>query len=104
MSGGHYDYKCFEVGQFGEMVEADAIGRSVDQEIDQGGYTATRKALPADIINKMKTLAAVLKQCGTACRDLEWFMSGDIGEDAFRESSHKALTEIGKTIEQHYQV
>lgn len=103
MSGGHYDYKCFEVGQFGEMVEADAIGRSVDQEIDQGGYTATRKALPVDIINKMKTLAAVLKQCGTACRDLEWFMSGDIGEDAVSGSIQKALVEIDNIIERHYQ-
>jgi len=102
MSGGHYDYKCFEVSQFAEMVEADAIGRSVDQEIDQGGYTATRDALPKHIINKMKTLSLVLKQCGTACRDLEWFMSGDIGESDVSASIGKALVEIDNIIERHY--
>jgi len=105
MSGGHYEYKCFEVSRFAELVEMDVKSRQEKRDIDQGGgYVYTQEALPKPLLDKMQAFSDVMKICGSMARDIEWFMSGDTGEDKTIADLHKGLTEIGGIIDRHYSV
>ena len=103
MSGGHYDYKCFEVSQFAEMVAMTIKERSEDREIDHGGYIEQRTALPQPLRDKMQVFCDVLRKCGEMARDIEWMMSGDTGEESTMRDLHRGLVEIGAIIERHYE-
>lgn len=103
MSGGHYDYKCFEVGQFAEMVSMDIQARSESREIfyDEE-YVEIREALPQPLRDKMQVFCDVLRKCGEMARDIEWMMSGDTGEESTDRGLHDKLTEVGKIIEAYH--
>jgi hypothetical protein len=103
MSGGHYDYKCFEVSQFAEMVAMTIKERSEDREVDHGGYVENRTALPKPLRDKMQVFCDVLRKCGDMARDIEWMMSGDTCEDSCERDLHDGLVEIDMIINRHYE-
>jgi hypothetical protein len=41
--------------------------------------------LPPDIIVHMASVANQIEKLAEAARDIEWYMSGDYGDDTFRE-------------------
>ena len=71
MSGGHFDYLCFRI-------EETYVGQMEDYELNE----------------MMKDLCKVL-------HDLEWWQSGDYGEESYRESVKKFKEKwLGKTEEE----
>jgi hypothetical protein len=102
MSGGHYDYKCFKVSQFAEMVAMTIKERSADREVDHGGYIEQRTALPKPLLDKMQVFVDVMRKCAEMAKDIEWMMSGDTGEEGTLRDLHRGLVEIDAIIERHY--
>lgn len=104
MSGGHYQHKYFEISQLAEMITDDIALKSTTREIDHGNdYIELCEKLPDRTLKQMQILADILQACGKMAKDLEWFMSGDTGEDDFAESAHEGLVEIINRIDLHYQ-
>jgi hypothetical protein len=103
MSGGHYDYKCFEVSQFAEMVAMTIKERSEHRDVDHGGYIEHRTALPKPLLDKMQVFVNVMRKCAEMAKDIEWMMSGDTGEESCLRDLHAGLVEIDTIIERHYE-
>lgn len=103
MSGGHYDYKCFEVSQFAEMVDMTIISRSESRvEHYSPEYSETIEALPKPLLDKMQVFVDVMRKCAEMAKDIEWMMSGDTGEEGTDKRLHNSLTEVGKMIEAYH--
>ena len=103
MSGGHYDYKCFEVSQFAEMVDMTIKERSESRvEHYSPEYSETIEALPKPLLDKMQVFVDVMRKCADMAKDIEWMMSGDTGEEGTDKRLHSALSEVGKMIQAYH--
>lgn len=103
MSGGHYDYKCFEVSQFAEIVQMDIHAYSEPREVRHSPeYVEKRAALPKPLLDKMQVFVDVMRKCAEMAKDIEWMMSGDTGEESTDRSLHNKLTETGNIIEAYH--
>ena len=74
MSGGHYDYACFKIENFASQLKQDIL---IDdwEDYDTSNIDKVREALMEsyDVIRRASELAYAV----------EWFMSGDYGNDTF---------------------
>jgi hypothetical protein len=105
MSGGHYNYKCFEVSQFADMVEMDIKTRSTSREVRHSPeYVETIDALPKALRDKMQVFVDVMRKCAEMAKDIEWMMSGDTGEEGTVDSLRKSLAEVETIIKEHFDV
>lgn len=99
MSGGHYDYASHRVADLASDIEQDIEKYSVAHVNDFGD---TVPPLPPEILNGMRRTAAALRAAATAAHDLEWFMSGDYGEETLLQCMRKwelpALPGESKTL------
>lgn len=103
MSGGHYDYKCFEVTRFADLVEMTIKERSVRKETQiTPEWTEVIQPLPAELLEKLRVFVAIMKACGDMAKDIEWCMSGDTGEETLVKDLDKEFRKIGNLI-WHYQ-
>jgi hypothetical protein len=78
MSGGHYEYGSHRVVDLASEIERDIEKYSVRHTNDFGD---TVEPLPDDILGGMRRTSAALRASAVAAHDIEWFMSGDYGED-----------------------
>lgn len=81
MSGGHYNYQCHSLSNLLADIRADVAKYSQNHK---DKYGIENEALPVDVLQAMKTVADKLEELGKAAHDIEWLMSGDYGEDTFR--------------------
>lgn len=103
MSGGHYDYKCFEVGNFAEMVLMDVHACSERREVRYSPeYVEVREPLPNSLLDKMQVFCDVMRACAGMARDIEWLMSGDTSEEYTEKTLHDGLTNIGKMVDSYH--
>jgi hypothetical protein len=112
MSGGHFDYSQYKIQE---------IADSVEQEIINNGRLKTKKELkeedrwynrddeyyqkypeelsyhsyPEDIIEKFKEAVYILRKACIYAQRIDWFLSGDDGEDSFRERLVEELNKLG---------
>lgn len=82
MSGGHYNFQCYSLGDLAQDILADVEKYQADG-ID--GYGYEYDAIPKDILDAMKGVAILMQSLSKAAHDIEWMMSGDYGEDTFRK-------------------
>ena len=71
MSGGHYDYPYHRIWELSENIKHDLEDNEISERISQ------------EAKNRMKKLHLELQDVARRVKDLEWFMSGDTGEDDF---------------------
>lgn len=90
MSGGHYDYAYSRINQLATDIRADIIRRT---EATSRLFDLTLEPLPKDILAHMQILAQYLDKAGEAARDIEWFLSGDYGEETLRSCPSWKLSE-----------
>ena len=74
MSGGHYNYQYSRVRSL-----ADDILQDVDKYKEEPDTL-----VPDDILDAMYRLARNLQALADAAHDIEWYMSGDYGDDTMR--------------------
>jgi hypothetical protein len=83
MSGGHFDYQQYRIqDMIGEIEEL--INSNDNNEKDQFGDRLGR-GYPPDIIQKFKESIPVLQKAAAMVQRIDWLVSGDDGEESFRE-------------------
>jgi hypothetical protein len=74
MSGGHFDYKCFQISQFAEELQHE-IDTNSEEEI---GHQYTEETLVV-----LRQCKALIEKAGKVAREIEWLYSGDHSEESF---------------------
>lgn len=69
MSGGYFDYKQSHVRYLAEELE-EAIHENIDN-------------IPSMILEIMKTTVVNLQECSAALEAIDYYLSGDTGEESF---------------------
>ncbi len=81
MSGGHFNYKQWEIGNIADEVE-QLILTNDSEELDEWGYRKGSHFTPETIAEFKKGLT-VLRQAFVYAQRIDWLVSGDDGEDSF---------------------
>lgn len=82
MSGGAYEYRCHVVLALAEDIRADAHKYSKPRKTE---YGEREDAYPKEIIDAYLRCAVALEKAGKMAHDVEWFQSGDYGDESFLE-------------------
>ena len=99
MSGGAFDYNQRRIQNIIEGIEEEIerSGKKIDYE---PGYSRGPWELeynyeyPPDIINEFKNGVNILKQAYVYAQRIDWLLSGDDGEDSFRERLKEDLARL----------
>ena len=81
MSGGHFQYKQYELGHIADEIEQlilDNDSKEVDQYGDTKGYGYSPETIAKFKIARMSLLLAQIY-----VQRIDWLVSGDDGEDSF---------------------
>ncbi len=79
MSGGHFDYAYFKVIYFADILKLD---------LDEPREWV--QELSPECIERLRQIEKEARHFAEKMRTTEWFLSGDIGEDAFLETTRTA--------------
>lgn len=85
MSGGHFDYKQYYIDDIADSIERTMENQGCDEE---DGYTE-------ETIQIMKDAVKALRKAAIYAHRVDWFLSGDDGEDSLK----KRLEEDLKSLE-----
>lgn len=101
MSGGHYDYKYYKLEELADDIERDFIkdGKYLSEDYSSDSYPRSKVEYDylenatveqrAIILTEIHNLIIDLRTCGRRAKELEWFMSGDTGENSYLERLNK---------------
>lgn len=81
MSGGHFDYKQYNIGYIADAIE-DLILKNKDESKDYWGDTVGR-FYSDETIEKFKTAVMQLRLAQIYAHRIDWLVSGDDSEDSF---------------------
>lgn len=92
MSGGHFDYQQFRIGDIAESIQ-ELIDTNDSQELDDFGSPIGRGYDP-EVIEKFRRAVEILKQAQVYAHRIDWLVSGDDGEDNFLSRLQADLEEL----------
>ena len=104
MSGGHFDYKQYHIGEIAESIQSliDRNGKLKDKEelsswdIDDGNFNHYK--YPDEIISKFKEAVIALKSAHIYAQRADWLLSGDDSEETFIKRLNQELSESNTRI------
>lgn len=83
MSGGSFDYKCHQVMEFATELEAKLKEPRYNGVPDEWGQVQT---IPKKLRKKLEKFVDKLKKDANICHAIEWYFSGDYGDETLEES------------------
>lgn len=92
MSGGHFDYSQYQIDRIAEEIDT-LIRNNGSQEKDIYGYLLHQN-YPEDIIEQFKIASLKLREAYIYAQRIDWLVSGDDGEDSFRERLKSSLDKL----------
>jgi len=81
MSGGHFNYKQYEIEHIADQVEQMIIDNE-SEELDEWGNTKGYH-FAADTMTEFKKALVIIRQAQVYAQRIDWLVSGDDGEDSF---------------------
>ena len=81
MSGGHFQYKQYEIGYIADEVE-QLILTNTSKETDEWGQTKGAFYLE-ETIAEFEHALKLLREAHIYAQRIDWLVSGDDGEDSF---------------------
>ena len=81
MSGGHFEYKCFEISRFADELEHEIEVNDCDEMDQYGGDVGYH--FKAETVGRLKRAHSIIALAGKLAREIEWLYSGDHGEESF---------------------
>jgi hypothetical protein len=111
MSGGAFDYKQYNISMIADEVEQIILnnGRPKTQEElrdeswgrDNSWYEKypedlNHYAYPEDVIEEFKKGLDILRKAHVYAQRIDWLISGDDGEESFRERLKEELDQLAK--------
>lgn len=85
MSGGHFEYRQYQVREIAEDIER-LIARNGQK--DENGWWYE---YPPEVIEKFKEAAHTLERAADMAQRVDWLVSGDDGEDSFMRRWEKEV-------------
>jgi hypothetical protein len=97
MSGGHFDYKQWEIGNIADEVEQLILDND-SEELDQWG---DRKGchFSEETVEEFKAGLKLLRTAHVYAQRIDWLVSGDDGEDSFHRRLKAELEKLNGTNE-----
>jgi hypothetical protein len=92
MSGGHFQYKQWEIGNIADEVEQlilDNDSQEVNEYGDRKGY-----GYSPETIEEFKQGLLILRQAHVYAQRIDWLVSGDDGEDSFHRRLKVELEKV----------
>ncbi len=83
MSGGHFNYDQYKIGQIADEIE-HVIFNNENNELDEFGCSKGNHFNP-EIIDRLKIAVKELRRVEIMAGRIDWLLSGDDGEDSFIE-------------------
>lgn len=99
MSGGHFNYKQYELGYIVDDIEQTIIHYNRDDK-DDYGYSY-RARFTEEEIAKFKEACYFIEKAQIYAQRIDWLLSGDDGADSFFRRLEKELNELDKKYEQN---
>jgi hypothetical protein len=106
MSGGHFDYKQYEIHEIAESIEHELNKQGKLKPKDEMWGTEEYflkypnekyyYTYPEKIQNKMKEAVKLLKIAEVYTQRIDWLLSGDDGEETFLERLEEDLNKINE--------
>ena len=84
MSGGHFDYKQYYIDDIADKIEYKMENQDCDEE---DGYTE-------ETIQIMKDAVKALRKAAIYAQRIDWFLSGDDGEETLKERLEEDLKRL----------
>ena len=81
MSGGHFDYAQYKIGNIADSVEQLIINND-SEELDEWNCSKGR-GYPEDVISEFRIALKLLRRAEIYTQRIDWLVSGDDGEDNF---------------------
>jgi len=81
MSGGHFNYKQYEIEHIADQVEQmiiDNESEELDEWNNRKGY-----GFAEDTMAEFKKALVIIRQAQVYAQRIDWLVSGDDGEDSF---------------------
>lgn len=98
MSGGHFNYKQYELGYIVDDIQQIVLSYEEDR-IDEYGEKY-RERYTAEEIAKFKEGMYFLEKALVYAQRIDWLLSGDDGADSFFRRLDHELSELDKKYEQ----
>ena len=98
MSGGSYNYFCFATAE-GIHAKVEDLSRMRDRLVALGYMDAAKETESLILIIQQSEVRidAHIERLGRVWRSVEWFDSGDYGEDAIRDAIDGYRGDLSKT-------
>jgi hypothetical protein len=104
MSGGHFFYKQYEIQTIADSIqsELDGMGKEIPEEdrcYDNEWYAKypedkLNPVYSEETIKEFKEAVSLLKRAGVYAQRIDWFLSGDDGEETFHERLKEDLEKL----------
>lgn len=94
MSGGHFNYDQYKIGQIADEVERLIKTNHYEETEPYGdslGYSFAQ-----EIIEKFKEAVLTLRKAEVMVQRIDWLVSGDDGEDSFLRRWDEDLSKISQ--------
>ena len=88
MSGGHFDYNCFRISQF-----ADELDREIRNN-KASGEVVYAPCHSDEAIEILKECQILIEAAGILAKEIEWFYSGDTGEEELKKIALPILKKL----------
>jgi hypothetical protein len=96
MSGGHFQYKQYELGHMADEIEQLILDNDSDEVNEYGdpkGY-----GYSPETIGKFKIARMALLLAQIYVQRIDWLVSGDDGEDSFHSRLNHDLDELERLL------
>lgn len=92
MSGGHFDYKQYEIDNIADEIESllERQGKAIDSEYNYFD-NAEYEVFEADMQQRFVEAIKVLRTAAIYAQRIDWYLSGDDGEESFLERLKEEL-------------
>jgi hypothetical protein len=92
MSGGHFDYKQYEIDRIADQVE-QLVRDNNSTEPDRWGDPKGRN-YPPEVVEEFKNGLLLLRKAAVYVQRIDWLVSGDDGEDSFLRRLPEDLAQV----------
>ena len=95
MSGGHFDYKQYQMGYIADEIEQLIVTNDSEEKDEWGSCVGAHYS--AETIEEFKKAWVALRVAQVYVQRIDWLVSGDDGEDSFHSRLKRDLE--GLTVE-----
>jgi hypothetical protein len=92
MSGGHFDYKQYDIFEIAREIERLIKFNDSDQVNEYGERIG--RDFSGETITKFKIAIDILSQAAIMAQRIDWLVSGDDGEETFHQRWDEDLTNL----------